>query len=202
MVLLMARTLFTGPEAVCVPYTGRTTEDGRREEGEPYGSVEGQRVGDDIYEMINDALRHESESKRVRAVAGCVRRFPRETLRHPDVWLYLEYLTKKDDEAALARIFEDQPRRGRPSRSAHEEFEAVAIIKGIIEREGCNARRAAEIAKRDHPRVFGHMTERGIENFFSQSREAYGLAIECRWLPGNKVTDFPWSRRDGSRSRR
>lgn len=197
----MAKTLFTGPEAICVPYVGRS-KDGTPVEGESYGSVEGQRVGNEIYEMINEALRHESETKRVRAVAVCVRRFPRETLRHPDVCMYLEYLSKKDDKAALARIFEDQPRRGRPSRSAQQEFEAVAIVTGIIEREGCSARRAAEIAKRDHPRVFGHMTERSIENDFAQNREAYRLAIECRWLPGSKVTDFPWSRPSGSNVRR
>ena len=193
----MAKTLFTGPEAICVPHVARR-EDGTPVAGEPYGSVEGGRVGNDIYEMIDEALCHESESKRVRAVAACVRRFPRETLRHPDVCLYLERLSKKDDRAALARIFEDQPRRGRPSRSAEREFEAVAIITGIIERDGCSARRPAEIGKRDHPEVFGHMSERSIENDYSRNREAYQLAIKCRWLPGSKVTDFPWSRSDGS----
>lgn len=193
MVLLMARTLFTGPEAVCVPHVGRS-EDGTPVDGEPYGSIEGQRVGNDIYEMINEALRREPESKRVRAVAGCVRRFPRETLRHPEVCHYLEYLSEKDDRAALARILQDQPRRGRPSCSAEQEFEAVAIIRGIIEREACSVRKAAEIAKRHHPRLFGHMTERSIENDFSRNREAYQLAIESRWLPASKVTDLPWSR--------
>jgi hypothetical protein len=197
----VAKPLFTGLDVIGVSHVGRR-EDGTPIEGEPFGCVEGRRVGSDIYEMINDALRHESESRRVRAVAECVRRFPRETLRHPEVSLYLEHLAKKDDRAALARIFEDEPHRGRPSRSAQEEFQFVAIMTGIIEREGCSAKTAAEIAKRDYPQVFGHMDERSIQNEFSRNREPYRLAIACRWLPSSKVTDFPWSRPNGSPRRR
>lgn len=202
MVLRMAGTLFTGPEAICIPYTGRTTEDGRREEGEPYGSVEGQGVGNDIYEMINDAVRKSDDDLRVRAVAECVRRFPRETLRHPEVFFFLEYLAKEGDTAALVRILADRPRRGRPARTAAEEFGEAAIVERIMKREGCAASEAAPIARREHPQVFGHKSERTIENEYSAIREAFHLAFQHRWLPGSKVTDFPWTRPGGPQRRR
>jgi hypothetical protein len=151
---------------------------------------------------IHEALRKEPEDRRVRAVAECVRRFPRETLRHPEVYLYLEHLARRDNTAALARILGDRPRRGRPSRSADEELTEVAIIAGIIKREGCSANRAAAIARREHPTIFGHRGERDIANAYSRLRDAYRLAIEPRWLPSSKVTDYPWSRSSDSRNRR
>jgi hypothetical protein len=197
----MAKPLFIGPEAVCLPNMV-TSCDGTQRVGEAFGSEEGRRAGEEVWEMIREALGKAAEDSRVRAVGECVRRFPRETQRHPEVSEYLEHLSRRGNTAALARILADRPRRGRPARSAEEEFTETAIVEGIVAREGCTVSRAAEVAKREHPDLFGHKTVRSIENDFSRTRDALRVARQHRWIPGRKLTNAAWSPSNNERGKR
>jgi hypothetical protein len=188
----MAKPLFIGAEAIGVSRI--RAHDGTETPSEPYGSEEGRRAGEEVWEMIREALGERPEDRRVRALGECVRRFPDETLRHPDVCDYLDHLARRGNTEAITRILADRPRRGRPARTAGEEFTETAIMHGIMHREGCSARRAAEIAKRDHRYVFGHKYERTIENDYARTREAYRVWIQHRWLPGSNLTDEAWTR--------
>lgn len=192
----MAKPLFIGPEVMCFD------RDGSRLVGEPYGSEEGRRGGEAVMEMIAEALTQKADDKRVRAVGECVRRFPREALRHPEVVAYLEHLSRRGDGPALTRILSDQPRRGRPARPPEEEFTETAIMEGIIARECCSAREAAQTARRVHPDIFGFKSERTIQNEYSERRDAYRVWREHRWIPGDKLTEAAWSRTNGERPKR
>jgi hypothetical protein len=178
----MAKPLFTGPEVMA--WDASQTD--------VYGSEEGRQAGAQVLEMIGEALRRRPEESRVRAVGECVRRFPHETLRHPDVCAYFEHLSGRRDAAALTRILADRPRRGRPARQVEEEFTEAAVLEGIVAREGCSVRRAAEIAREEFPRVFGHQGVRTIENNFSMKRDAYRLARQPRWVAGSKLSGAAW----------
>lgn len=193
----MSKPLFIGPEPVCFSKDRAGTSI-----GEPYGSEEGRRGGEAVCEMIGEALAEKAEDRRVRALGECVRRFPRETLRHPDVVAYLEHLSRRRDAAALTRILSDRPRRGRPARSPEEEFTETAIMEGIIAREGCSARQAAKIARRDHPDLFGLKSERTIQNDYSGTRDAYRVWRQPRWIPGDKLTEAAWSATNRGRPKR
>lgn len=179
---VMAKPLFTGPEVMAF-------DNGQ---ADPYGSEQGRETGAAVMHMIADALRRSPEDRRVRAVAECFRLFPRETSRHPDVNEYLTYLARHGETAALKRILGDRQRRGRPARTGDEVFARVAVLDGITEREGCSVRRAAEIAREEHPHLFEHMSIRGIENDFSANHDAVRLSSRPRWVPGEKLADAPW----------
>src|SRR5258708_2961936 len=94
---LMAKPLFTGPEAAHFPMLQATVTrwDGSQTTGEPYGSEEGRRAGDAAMQMIGEAFRRPTEDGRVRALGECVRRFPQEALRNPDVYGFLEHLSRR-----------------------------------------------------------------------------------------------------------
>lgn len=197
---VMARPLFIGPEVMCFPSVQK--QDGTDGSDEPYGSEEGRRAAEEVWRLIDEALAKPAEDSRVRALGECVRRFPRETLRHPGVYEYLEHLSRRRDTAAVTRILADGPRRGRPARTAEDEFTETAIVEGIVARDGCSVRRAAEIAKREHPDLLGHKSVRSIENDFCRTRDAYRLARAHRWVAGSKLTEAAWSPSNETRTKR
>jgi hypothetical protein len=187
----MEKGLLTGPEgaefAAVIPTKGAQLLSG------PFG-VEAQKAGRDVLELICEALQKQTDEKRVRALAECVRMFPKETLRCPEVCDYLEWLAKNRRTQAIDRILRDRPVRGRPMRSAEAFFAETAILHGIMEREDCSAAKAATIARREH-KCLQHKSVQALQNDFSpERRQQYRLFKQVRWISKDELSEHEWRR--------
>jgi hypothetical protein len=183
------------PFGLAVPISNVAIED-------PAGTAATE-AGYQVRDRILSALRREDPESRVRALAACVRDFPKETLRCPEVHEFLEWLVTHRKSRAVDRILRDGPLRGRAQRTTAEVYFEVAIIDAIRRRESCSVERAAQLARDEHEEL-RHKSVLSLENDYGRGRDAYRLLNAVRFLPGSAVTDRPWTRpqREPNRSER
>jgi hypothetical protein len=187
-----SRVLIAGPNGahfgVAVPSPGFEPQ-------EIQAGRESMEAGLEVRARLLAALAKETDEKRVRALAACVRDFPEETLRCPEVHQFLEWLVTDRRSGGVDRILGDRSVRGRPIRGREEVYFEVAVIEAIIRRDGCSVPRASETARREHE-ALRHKSAVSLESDYCRNRDAYRLINRVRFLPASAVTDREWSRPD------
>ena len=154
---------------------------------------EASEAGFAVRARILAALQRAGEESRVRALAACVRDFPKETLRCPEVHEFLEWLVTHRKSGGVDRILRDRPVRGRAQRTTEQVYFEVAVIDAIRRRDNCSVERAAQLARDEHEEL-RHKSALSLENDYGRARAAYRLLNKVRFLPESAVADREWSR--------
>lgn len=155
-------------------------------------SEEAEANGEEIIIRVRDAIGAGPQStKAVRDLAYLVKNFPPVVGRVPEYSDYMTWLVETRRDNVVARILQDTG----PGRPRESYGYLIGIMDLIIEREGCSARRAAEIAEERYGPRLGKCA-RSIENDYSRYRRLYRLGRGGYFVRDEQLTARIWNRKD------